>query len=68
VTHAQGFESVGRYIQDYLTRIRDRSAELKKAGRSRDETIQIITDEMSTQYPDKNRLAGAIRAGYAEAP
>ena len=51
----------------YLTRIRDRSAELKKAGKTQDETIQIVTDEMSAQYPDKNRLAGAIRAGYAEA-
>jgi glyoxylase-like metal-dependent hydrolase (beta-lactamase superfamily II) len=51
----------------YLTRIRDRSADLKKAGKSQDEAIQIITDEMSPQYPDKNRLAGAIRAGYSEA-
>ena len=49
-----------------ISRIRDRTAELKKAGKSADETIQIITDEMSAQYPDKNRLAGAIRAGYSE--
>jgi hypothetical protein len=27
----------------------------------------MVTDEMSVRYPDKNRLAGAIRAGYAEA-
>lgn len=51
----------------YLTRIRDRTAELKKAGKTQDEAIQAITDEMSAQYPDKNRLAGAIRAGYSEA-
>ena len=51
----------------YLTRIRDRTAELKKAGKTQDEAIQVITDEMSAQYPDKNRLAGAIRAGYSEA-
>jgi glyoxylase-like metal-dependent hydrolase (beta-lactamase superfamily II) len=51
----------------YLTRIRDRSAELKKAGKSQDEAVQIITGEMAAQYPDKNRLAGAIRAGYTEA-
>ena len=50
----------------YLTRIRDRAAELKKSGKSQDETIQTITDEMSAQYTDKSRLAGAIRAGYAE--
>jgi glyoxylase-like metal-dependent hydrolase (beta-lactamase superfamily II) len=52
----------------YLTHIRERSAELKKAGKTQDETVQILTDEMSRQYPDKNRLAGAIRAGYNEAP
>ena len=52
----------------YLTRIRDRSAELKKAGKTEDEAIQVITDEMSAQYPDKSRLAGAIRAGFNEAP
>ncbi len=50
----------------YLTRIRDRTAELKKAGKTQDEAIQAITDEMSAQYPDKNRLAGAIRAAYSE--
>src|SRR5689334_22729244 len=31
----------------YLTRIRDRSAALKKAGKSQDEAVQIITEEMS---------------------
>jgi len=50
----------------YLTRIRDRSAELKKAGKTPDEAVQIIADEMSAQYPDKSRLAGAIRAAYSE--
>jgi glyoxylase-like metal-dependent hydrolase (beta-lactamase superfamily II) len=54
--------------RSYLSRIRDRSAELRKAGKTQDETIQIVTDEMAGQYPDKNRLAGAIRAGYSEAP
>jgi glyoxylase-like metal-dependent hydrolase (beta-lactamase superfamily II) len=50
----------------YLTKIRDRTAELKRAGKTQDEAVQFITDEMSTQYPDKARLGGAIRAGYAE--
>jgi len=58
---------IGGY-RGYLTHIRDRAAELKKAGKTQDEAIQIITDEMSRQYPDKNRLAGAIRAGFTEAP
>jgi glyoxylase-like metal-dependent hydrolase (beta-lactamase superfamily II) len=58
---------IGGY-EAYLTRIQIRSADLKKAGKTQDEAIQQITDEMSPQYPDKNRLAGAIRAGYNEAP
>jgi len=61
-----GVEIIDGY-RAYLARIRDRAAELKKAGKTQDETVQIVTDEMSAQYPDKNRLAGAIRAGYAEA-
>ena len=52
--------------RSYLTRIRDRTATLKQAGKSPDEAVQIVSDEMSAEYPDRNRLAGAIRAGYAE--
>jgi glyoxylase-like metal-dependent hydrolase (beta-lactamase superfamily II) len=61
-----GGEIIAGY-RTYLTRVRERSAALKHAGKSQDEAIQLITDEMSREYPDKNRLAGAIRAGYAEA-
>jgi len=63
---AFGDNSIIDGYRTYLTRIRDRAAELKKAGKTQDETIQLITDEMSAQYPDKNRLAGAIRAAYSE--
>jgi len=65
---AFGDNSIIDGYRTYLTRIRDRSAELKKAGKSQDETVQVITDEMAAQYPDKNRLAGAVRAGFNEAP
>jgi len=65
---AFGDNSIIAGYRSYLTHIRDHTAELKKAGKSQDETIRIITDEMSAQYPDKNRLAGAIRAGFNEAP
>ncbi len=61
-----GAEIIQGY-RGYLTHVRDRTVELKKAGKSQDETIQAITDEMSAQYPDRNRLAGAIRAAWAEA-
>ena len=63
-----GDNSIIAGYRSYLSHIRDRSAELKKAGKSQDEAVQIITDEMSAQYPDKTRLAGAIRAGFNEAP
>lgn len=62
-----GTEIIDGY-RAYLTRIRDRAAALKWNDKSENETVQIITDEMSAQYPDRNRLAGAIRAAYAEAP
>ncbi|HEU5134469.1 MAG TPA: MBL fold metallo-hydrolase [Steroidobacteraceae bacterium] len=64
---AFGDNSIIAGYRSYLTRIRDRTAELRKAGKTQDEAIQVITDEMSAQYPDKNRLAGAIRAGFSEA-
>jgi glyoxylase-like metal-dependent hydrolase (beta-lactamase superfamily II) len=51
--------------RDYLTRIRERAQALKAAGKTQDEAVQIITGEMAAQYPDRNRLAGAIRAGYS---
>jgi glyoxylase-like metal-dependent hydrolase (beta-lactamase superfamily II) len=61
-----GVELIEGY-RGYLTRIRSRTAELKKAGKTLDETIQVVTQEMSDQYPDSFRLTSAIRAGYNEA-
>ena len=61
-----GLELVEGY-RAYLTHIRARTAELRKAGKTQDETVQIVTDEMAAQYPDKFRLRGAIRAGWLEA-
>lgn len=59
-----GTEIIQGY-RDYFEKIRARAAELKKAGKSQEEAVQSITDEMSAQYPDKNRLGGAARAAYA---
>jgi glyoxylase-like metal-dependent hydrolase (beta-lactamase superfamily II) len=58
-----GIEIIAGY-RDYLSRIRDRTVELKKAGKTQEEAVQLVTDEMSAQYPDRNRLAGAVRAAY----
>jgi glyoxylase-like metal-dependent hydrolase (beta-lactamase superfamily II) len=51
----------------FLTTVQTRAAALKKQGRSVDETVQAIQDELQSQY-DRNRMAGAIRAAYNEAP
>jgi glyoxylase-like metal-dependent hydrolase (beta-lactamase superfamily II) len=61
-----GVELIDGY-REYLEDIRARTAELKKAGKSLDETIQVISGEMSAQNPDAFRLTSAIRAGYNEA-
>jgi cyclase len=63
-----GGQEIIEDYRTYLMTIRTRSAELKIDGKSEDETVQLITDELSARYPDKNRLAGAIRAGFNEAP
>jgi glyoxylase-like metal-dependent hydrolase (beta-lactamase superfamily II) len=51
----------------YLTRIRDRTTELKRAGKSLDEAMQTIVAELKSEYPDTGRVGGAVRAAYAEA-
>jgi glyoxylase-like metal-dependent hydrolase (beta-lactamase superfamily II) len=62
-----GDASIMQGYREYLTRIRDRTAELRKGGKSQDEAVQIVSDEMAERFPDRARLAGAIRAAYAEA-
>jgi glyoxylase-like metal-dependent hydrolase (beta-lactamase superfamily II) len=60
-----GDASIMQGYREYLTHIRRRATELKKAGKTQDEAVQAITDEMAEEYPDKGRLAGAIRAAYS---
>ena len=62
-----GDASIMQGYRQYLTRIRDRTAELRKAGKTQEESVQIVTEEMSGEYPDKGRLGGAIRAAYLQA-
>ena len=52
----------------YLKTIQSRAAELKKQGKSLDETTQTVTTELQEKYPDRQRLGGAIKAAYNEAP
>ena len=52
----------------YLTEVRDRAAAEKRAGRNVDQAVETVTAAFSDRAPDKARLAGAIKAAYAEAP
>jgi glyoxylase-like metal-dependent hydrolase (beta-lactamase superfamily II) len=53
----------------YLTTIRDRTRELKKQGKTVDETTTTIAAELKSRYPDAGgRINGAIQSAYKEAP
>lgn len=64
---AGGPEMIGAY-KAYLTEIKGRVSTEKKAGKSVDDTVKAVTDAMAARFPDKGRLAGAIRVAYREAP
>jgi glyoxylase-like metal-dependent hydrolase (beta-lactamase superfamily II) len=51
----------------YLTAVREQTVAHKKAGKSLDDTVKLVQDELQAKY-DRNRMAGAIRAAYAETP
>ena len=52
----------------YLTEVRDRTVAEKQLGGSVDQAVAAVTAAFDDPAPDKARLAGAIRAAYAEAP
>jgi glyoxylase-like metal-dependent hydrolase (beta-lactamase superfamily II) len=52
----------------YLTEVRDRTAAEKRAGRNVDQVVEAVTAALAARFADRGRLAGAIKAAYAEAP
>jgi glyoxylase-like metal-dependent hydrolase (beta-lactamase superfamily II) len=53
----------------FLQTVQGRVAELKKQGRTLEETTATVTAELTPKYPAAGgRLTGAIRAAYSEAP
>jgi glyoxylase-like metal-dependent hydrolase (beta-lactamase superfamily II) len=52
----------------YETEVRERTATEKRAGRSVEQAVEAVTAAFGDRAPDKGRLAGAIKAAYAEAP
>ena len=51
----------------FLTTVRDRTAALKKEGKSVDDAVKLLQEELKGRY-DPNRMAGTIRTAYNEAP
>jgi glyoxylase-like metal-dependent hydrolase (beta-lactamase superfamily II) len=54
--------------RNYLKEVLERTTAEKKAGHTADATVQDVTAAMVDRYPDRGRLAGAIKAAYAAAP
>jgi len=51
----------------FLTTVRDRARALKKEGKSLDDTVKALQEELQGRF-NRNQMAGAIRAAYNEAP
>jgi glyoxylase-like metal-dependent hydrolase (beta-lactamase superfamily II) len=51
----------------FLTTVRTRAAELKKQGRSVEDTVTALQTELGGRY-DRQRMVSAIRTAYAEVP
>ncbi len=62
-----GPELIAGY-KSYFTEIMERAATEKKSGKTAEEAVAAIAGVMAERYPDKNRLAGAVRAAYKEVP
>ena len=55
--------------RDYLRAVQMRVGELKRQGKSADETAQIVQTELQAKFPgmaQPARIAGAAKAAYAE--
>jgi glyoxylase-like metal-dependent hydrolase (beta-lactamase superfamily II) len=59
--------SLVRTYRAFLTTVQQRVAELKKEGKSLEETVAAVTAELAERYPNGGaRLAGTIRAAYTQ--
>jgi len=63
---AMGDASMIATYRTFLTTVRDRAAALKKEGKSVDETVRLLQDELQSRF-NRNQMASAIRAAYNEA-
>jgi glyoxylase-like metal-dependent hydrolase (beta-lactamase superfamily II) len=56
---------IGNY-RTFLTTVRARAAALKKDGKTLDDTVRTLQDELQPRY-NRNQMASAVRAAYNEA-
>jgi glyoxylase-like metal-dependent hydrolase (beta-lactamase superfamily II) len=63
---AMGDASMIATYRGFLTAVRDRAAALKKDGKTADETVRVLQDELQARY-NRAQMASAIRAAYNEA-
>ena len=60
--------SIVTTYQEFLQTVQRRVAELKKQGRSADETVATLTAELSPRFGESPRMGGTIRTAYNQAP
>jgi glyoxylase-like metal-dependent hydrolase (beta-lactamase superfamily II) len=63
---AMGDASMIATYRAFLTTVRDRAAMLKKDGRTIDETVRTLQDELQGRF-NRGQMASAVRAAYNEA-
>ena len=63
-----GDASVMTRTKAFVSTVQKRAAELKKAGKTVDETIATLQAELEPTYGKSPRMVGPIRAAYAQAP
>jgi glyoxylase-like metal-dependent hydrolase (beta-lactamase superfamily II) len=62
----EGIAFISGY-RSYLNEVRERTAAEKRSGKDLQQSTQTVTAAMTGRYPDRGRLAGAIKAAFAEA-
>jgi glyoxylase-like metal-dependent hydrolase (beta-lactamase superfamily II) len=66
---AIGDASMIANYRTFLQTVQRRAAELKKQGKTADETVATVSAELADKYPNGGaRLTGSIRAAYTQAP
>ncbi len=65
---AMGDASIMADTKRFVSTVQQRAAELKKAGKTLDETVTTLQAELAPAYGASPRMAGPIRAAYTQAP